>query len=82
MVQHIQRLKEDERPVDSLLQSGDFKRHTFTDSPPRIPVATSSGTSSTREGYIPDPLLKIAPEERRRDGYLTRIFPQFAKNTR
>ena len=32
-----------------------------------------------KSGCLPDPLSTIAPEERKQDGFLNRIIPQFAR---
>jgi len=89
---YYQRLKEDERPVKSLLQRGAYQT-TFaptqyvaeTTSFYRFATEDSNGDQFWyfvhKSGYIPDPVLKTAPEEQKKDGFLNRIFPQFKDNT-
>ena len=81
-----QRLKGEERPVESLMLSSVYKK-SFK---PTQYVAETVNfyrfamEDENREafwyfihkgGYLPDPLSTIAPKERQQEGFLNRIFP-------
>ena len=88
---YYQRLKEEERPVKNLLV-GPYKNKIAptpyvgeTLSFYRFATEDSNGDQFWyfvhKHGYLPDPILTKAPEERKMDGFLTRIFPQFKEGS-
>ena len=85
-----QRLKGEERPVESLMLNSVYKRsfqptQYMAETVNFYRFATEDVNGEAfwyfihKSGYLPDPLSTIAPEERKQDRFLNRIFPQFAR---
>ena len=84
---YYQRLKELERPIGNLLL-GPYQ-NTIAPTPYVGQTKTFYRFVSEdhngdpfwyfvhKNGYLPDPVLTTAPTDRKMDGFLTRVFPQF-----
>ena len=79
---YYQRLKEMERPIGNLLL-GPYQNTYVGETKSFYRFVTEDPNGDPfwyfvhKNGYLPDPILTTAPEDRKMDGFLTRIFPQF-----
>ena len=90
MFHYYNRLKSTERPVENLLIGGEYGNPRYKPTKYAAETlnfyrfVTKDHNEDTffymvhKQGWLPDPLARVPPANRQRDGFLADVFPQFA----